>query len=44
MGFNYWGICFFVIPIVAALLLVSIEELKNKLKVRSVTKCQKYHF
>lgn len=51
MGFNYWGICFFVIPIVAALLLgsitlllVSIEELKNKFKVRSVTKCQKYHF
>lgn len=51
MGVNYWGIFFFIIPIIVAvllggitLLLVSIEELKNKLKVRSVTKCQKYHF
>lgn len=39
MGFNYWGICFFVIPIVATLLLgsislvsVSIKEFKRKLK------------
>ncbi|MEN8075687.1 hypothetical protein ABFP60_01925 [Clostridioides difficile] len=51
MGFNYWGILFFVMPIIAALLLgsitlllVSIKELRNKFKIRRVSKCQKYHF
>lgn len=51
MGVNYWGIFFFVMPIIAAvllgsitLLLVSIKELRNKFKIRRVSKCQKYHF
>lgn len=51
MGVNYWGIFFFVMPIIVAvllgsitLLLVSIKELRNKFKIRRVSKCQKYHF
>ena len=51
MGVNYWGIFFFVMPIIAAvllgsitLLLVIIKELRNKFKIRRVRKCQKYHF
>ncbi|MDU3520184.1 MAG: hypothetical protein E7F58_00795 [Clostridium saudiense] len=51
MGFNYWGIFFFVMPIVVSvlvgsitLLLVSIKEIKRKFKIRRVAKCQRYHF
>ena len=51
MGFNYWGIFFFVMPIVVSvlvgsitLLLVSIKEIKIKFKIRRVAKCQRYHF
>lgn len=51
MGVNYWGIFFFIIPIIVAvllggitLLLVSIKEVKRKFKIRRVAKCQKYHF
>ena len=51
MGFNYWGIFFFVMPIVVSvlvgsitLLLVNIKEIKRKFKIRRVAKCQRYHF
>lgn len=51
MGVNYWGIFFFIMPIIVAvllgsitLLLVSIKEIKRKFKIRRVAKCQKYHF
>lgn len=51
MGVNYWGIFFFIMPIIVAvllgsitLLLVSIKEVKRKFKIRRVAKCQKYHF
>ena len=51
MGFNYWGIFFYIMPIVVSvlvgsitLLLVSIKEIKRKFKIRRVAKCQRYHF
>ena len=51
MGVNYWGIFFFVMPMVVAILvgsitlmLVSIKEIKRKFKIRRVAKCQRYHF
>lgn len=51
MGVNYWGIFFFIMPIIVAvllgsitLLLVSIKEVKRKFKIRRVAKCQKYRF
>lgn len=51
MGVNYWGIFFFIMPIIAAILLGSItlmlvvvKDVKKKFKYRRVVKCQKYHF
>lgn len=51
MGVNYWGIFFFIIPLVVlillgsiTLMLVIIKEFKRKFKVRRVVKCQKYLF
>ena len=45
MGFNYWGIFFFVMPIVVSvlvgsitLLLVSIKEIKRKGKLKEILK------
>lgn len=50
-GINWWGVFFFIMPIVVSLLvgsitliIVIIKEVKRKFKIRRVAKCQRYHF